>query len=87
MPQYLVRVRLQDRPGALGAVASRIGAVGGDIVAIHIVERARGEAIDEFVVVLARDDVLDLLRDEIHEVDGASVEAVRVLHADEGETP
>jgi ACT domain-containing protein len=34
MAGYLVRIALPDRPGALGLVASRIGAVGGDIVAI-----------------------------------------------------
>ena len=39
MAQYLVRIALPDRPGALGLVASRIGAVDGVIVAIHILER------------------------------------------------
>ena len=34
MAGYVVRISLPDRPGALGLVASRIGAVGGDIVAI-----------------------------------------------------
>jgi len=74
-----VRVRLLDRPGALGLVASRIGAVGGDIVAIDILERAGGAAIDEFVIELAGDDLVDLLRREVHEVDGAEVQSVRVL--------
>jgi len=32
----LVRVWLPDRPGALGLVASRIGAVDGDIVGIDV---------------------------------------------------
>ena len=40
--RYVVRIRLPDRPGALGQVASRIGAVGGDIVAIDILERTEG---------------------------------------------
>jgi len=31
---FLLRVELPDRPGALGAVASRIGAVRGDLVAV-----------------------------------------------------
>lgn len=81
MPRYLVRVRLFDRPGALGLVASRIGAVGGDIVAIDILQRTGGEALDEFVVELATDQLVELLRREIHEVDGAAVEEVRLLHA------
>ena len=53
MAGYVVRISLPDRPGALGLVASRIGAVGGDIVAIHILERVDDNAIDEFVVELA----------------------------------
>jgi hypothetical protein len=76
-----VRVRLLDRPGALGLVASRIGSVGGDIVAIDILQRAGGEAIDEFVIDLAGDGLVDLLRREVHEVDGVTVEGLRLLDA------
>jgi ACT domain-containing protein len=79
MPRYRVRVRLLDRPGALGLVASRIGAVGGDIVAVHILERSGGEAIDEFVVELASEELTGLLRHEIHEVDGVVVETLERL--------
>ena len=77
MPRYVVRVRLLDRPGALGLVASRIGSVGGDIVAIDILERGGGEALDEFVLELEGDHLVDLLRHEIHEVDGVAVEELR----------
>lgn len=76
-----MRVRLLDRPGALGLVASRIGSVGGDIVAIDILERAGGRAIDEFVIDLVGEELVDLLRREVHEVDGAEVETVRPLDA------
>ena len=41
---------MPDRPGALGALASRIGAVGGDVVGIDILERGAGRAVDELVV-------------------------------------
>jgi hypothetical protein len=75
--RYVVRISLLDRPGALGQVASRIGAVGGDIVAIDILQRADGDVIDEFVIELAGDHLVDLLRSEIHEVDGVRVEDVR----------
>ena len=75
--RYVVRIRLPDRPGALGQVASRIGAVGGDIVAIDIIERSRGRAIDEFVLEMDGDHLVELLRNEIHEVDGVHVEDVR----------
>jgi ACT domain-containing protein len=77
MTGYVVRIALPDRPGALGLVASRIGAVGGDIVAIHILERADGSAVDEFVIELAGEHLVELLRSEIHEVDGAKVLDVR----------
>jgi ACT domain-containing protein len=73
MVGYLVRIALPDRPGALGLVASRIGAVGGDIVAIHILERADGSAVDEFEIELGGEHLVELLRSEIHEVDGAAV--------------
>jgi len=75
--RFVVRIRLPDRPGALGQVASRIGAVGGDIVAIEILDRSRGRAIDEFVLELSGDHLVELLRSEIHKVDGAQVEDIR----------
>ncbi|MFM8303026.1 MAG: hypothetical protein ACKOA9_01820 [Actinomycetota bacterium] len=73
----LIRVWLPDRPGALGLVASRIGAVGGDIVGVDVVERGDRVAIDEFAVVVPDDGRLDMMVREIEEVDGASVEEVR----------
>jgi hypothetical protein len=75
----LVRVWLPDRPGALGLVASRIGAVRGDIVGIDVLEQGEGVVIDEFAVNLADVDLLRVLIKEIEEVDGASVEEVRTV--------
>src|SRR3954447_19817049 len=75
----LVRVWLPDRPGALGLVASRIGAVRGDIVGIDVLERDGGVVIDEFAVRLADYDLVSVLVKEVEEVDGASVEEVRVV--------
>ena len=77
VPNYLIRVQLPDRPGALGAVASRIGSVGGDVVSIDILQRDNGAVVDELGVGLAGDHLLGLLRDEILEVDGVSIEALR----------
>lgn len=74
---FIVRVWLPDRPGALGAVASRIGAVKGDVAGIEILERGGGRAIDEFVVQLADASLLDALVREINEVEGTAVEDVR----------
>ena len=72
-----MRVWLPDRPGALGQVASRIGAVRGDVVGIEIIERGGGRAIDELVVRLPDAGLLDLLITEVKDVDGAAVEDVR----------
>ena len=77
MATFLLRVELPDRPGALGAVASRIGAVRGDLVAVEVVEHREGKAVDEFVVELADGDHLSLLLSEVAEVDGVAVQDVR----------
>jgi hypothetical protein len=79
MSTHVVRVWLPDRPGALGAVASRIGAVRGDLIGIDILERGAGRAIDELVVQLPSDDLVPLLVSEMSEVDGVDVEDVRAL--------
>jgi ACT domain-containing protein len=77
MAGYVVRIALPDRPGALGLVASRIGAVGGDIVAINILERQEGRAVDEFVIEIGGQHLIELLQTEIHEVDGVTVLEIR----------
>jgi hypothetical protein len=77
--RVLVRVWLPDRPGALGQVASRIGAVRGDIVGIDVLERSGELAVDEFAVDLADAELVTVLVREIEEVDGASVEEVKVV--------
>jgi len=77
MVTFVVRVWLPDRPGALGQVASRIGAVHGDVVGIDILERGGGSAIDELTVNLPDAGLVDLLVAEIRQVDGVAVEDVR----------
>jgi hypothetical protein len=44
---YLLRVELPDVPGSLGRLASAVGAAGGNIDAIEIVERSGGKAVDD----------------------------------------
>ncbi len=73
----MVRVWLPDRPGALGLVASRIGAVRGEIIGIEILEHGAGRAIDELVVELPDPTLVTLLVDEVNAVDGVDVEDVR----------
>jgi len=72
-----VRVWMDDRPGALGALAARIGAVGGNLVGIEILERGAGRVIDELVVTLDDPALLDLLVSEMQQVDGVDVESIR----------
>ncbi|MBA2282024.1 MAG: amino acid-binding protein, partial [Acidimicrobiia bacterium] len=79
MSTFVVRVWVPDRPGALGQVASRIGAVRGDVVGIDILERGAGRAIDELVVELPDDSLVGLLAAEISQVDGCDVESVRPI--------
>lgn len=73
----VMRVWLPDRPGALGQVASRIGAVKGDVLAIEILETGAGRAVDELVVALSDEGLVDLMISEVHAIDGVSVEHVR----------
>lgn len=77
MPVFVLRIWVPDRPGALGAVASRIGAVRGDLIGIDILERGAGRAIDELVVELPDPDLVPLLIREVGQVDGVDVEDVR----------
>ncbi len=73
---------MPDRPGALGQVASRIGAVRGDVLAIDILEQGADRVIDELTVALPSEDLIGLLTHEVDDVDGVSVEDVRVVDAD-----
>ncbi|HEX5267454.1 MAG TPA: ACT domain-containing protein [Acidimicrobiales bacterium] len=76
MSRLVLRIWLPDRPGALGAVASRVGAVKADVVGIDVIERDGGVAIDEIVVDLPDDSLTDLMLAEIRQVDGVGVEEV-----------
>ena len=49
------------------------------MVAIDILEREKGLVIDDFGVELAGEDLVELLRSEILEVDGVRVEALRLI--------
>jgi hypothetical protein len=85
MPRFVVRLWLPDRPGALGAVASRIGAVRADVVGVEILERGGGRAIDELTVELPDSALVNLLVEEIGQVDGVDVEHVRPVRGPESD--
>jgi hypothetical protein len=74
---YLLRVVLPDRPGALGAVATALGAVGADILSIDVIERGPGRATDDIVVELPPDRLADSLVTAAATVDGVQVESIR----------
>jgi ACT domain-containing protein len=73
----VLSVRLPDRPGALGAVASRIGSLGANITDIVIAGRDDDAVEDTFHLTLPASDDIDLvalLHAELAEVDGVSVQ-------------
>ena len=75
----VLTLHLPDRPGALGAVASRIGAVGADITDVRVASRRAGIAEDIFHLDLpdvAGVDVIGLLLAEVGQVDGVGVPSV-----------
>lgn len=90
MASYLLRCSLPDRPGALGLVASRIGAVRGDITAVAVRRRLTDSVIDEFTVELPDDTDVELLCGEVAQVDGVQIEFCEPAPAqddDRGERP
>ncbi len=72
---YLLRVDLPDVPGALGAVATALGAAGADILAMDVVERSAGRAVDDMVVDIPGAPP-DLLIAAAESVQGVRVESV-----------
>ena len=70
----LLRVQLPDRPGSLGSVATALGTAGADIAAIEIVEKAAGQAINDFMVTVPPGALLDNLISAC-----TAIEGVRVL--------
>lgn len=71
---FLMRVSLPDRPGSLGAVASAMGAVGGDINAVEIVEKGDGVVVDDFIVDLPPGQLPETIITACHHLDGVRVE-------------
>ncbi|MET0966820.1 MAG: ACT domain-containing protein, partial [Nakamurella sp.] len=74
---YVLRLLLPDRPGTLGAVATALGLVGADILAMDIVERSPQQAVDDIVVALPSGRQPDVLITAAETVPGVRVESVR----------
>jgi len=77
---YLLRVVLPDRPGMLGALATALGEVGGDILSLDVVERGPDGAVDDLVVALPPGGLADRLITSAQSVPGVVVEALRPYH-------
>ena len=78
-PHLIVTLHLPDRPGALGSVASRIGALGADITDVCVSSRRGGVAEDIFHIDLPEVEGVDtvgLLLAEIGHVDGVVAPSV-----------
>ncbi len=72
-PVILLRVKLPDRPGTLGAVATAIGLAQADIHAVEIVERGDGYAIDDFILSMPGSVMPDTLVSHCTGVEGVEV--------------
>jgi hypothetical protein len=71
---FLMRVTLPDRPGSLGAVATAMGRVGGDINAVEIVEKGDGVVIDDFIVDLPPNQLPETMVTACQSLPGVRVE-------------
>lgn len=74
---FLIRVQIPDNPGNLGSVATALGGVGADILAVDVVERGGGVAVDDLVVDLPSGRLPDVLITAAESIDGVEVDAVR----------
>src|SRR5680860_1584977 len=72
-----LRLRVPDRPGSLGAVASAIGAAGADIVALEVLQSESGRALDDVHVEVSDPAHLRRLRNHVAAVPGVEVAGVQ----------
>jgi hypothetical protein len=61
MALFKLNVSLPDRPGALGLLASAIGAAGGDIRGFVVLKSEDGRGYDDITVAVPGSDPTDLL--------------------------
>jgi hypothetical protein len=74
---YALRIVVPDRPGSLGAVATAIGAAGGDILNLDVVERGPEGAVDDLLVDLPPPALADGLVGAVQGVTGVRLEGFR----------
>ena len=61
MALFTLNISLPDRPGSLGTIASAIGAAGGDIRGLVVLESIDGRGFDEITVAVPGTDPTDLV--------------------------
>jgi len=71
------RISVPDRPGMLGKVASAIGAAGGDIVKVDVLEASSGRALDDVLAEVRDADDAERVRRSLIGVSGVQVVAVQ----------
>lgn len=72
-----IRIAVPDRPGTLGAVTSAIGAAGGDIVKIDVLESGSGRALDDVFVTVRDPAHLATVSGRLEGVVGVSVVGIQ----------
>jgi hypothetical protein len=70
---FLLRVELPDVPGSLGLLATAIGAAGGDIDAIEIIEKGDGTAVDDVLLEMHGGAMPDSIVSACNALDGVKV--------------
>jgi hypothetical protein len=75
--QVLLRLILDDRPGSLSSATAAIAHIGGNILAMDVVDREGTSVVDDFVIQLDDTDVSEIAR-ALTGVPGISVDCVRV---------
>jgi ACT domain len=71
---YMLRLCVPDRPGAFASVATALGAAGIDIVALDVIDRADGVAVDDMRVATSM--AASGVRSVLESVTGVTVEAL-----------
>jgi hypothetical protein len=72
-----LRLRVADRPGALGQVTRELGASGADIVQVSVLNREQGRALDEITVFLPDQNRRPALENALRGLGGVTVEGIR----------
>lgn len=68
-----IRISVPDRPGSLGSVASAIGAAGGDIAKVDVLESEAGRALDDVFVTVRDPEQLARVTERLASVPGVTV--------------